>query len=147
MRLRPATHRDLPAIRALVRQGQLPDADVAEHLGTFLIGEQNGSVVACGGFEMHGTTGMLRSVVVAPRWRGRGWGERLVRRLMVQAQAVGLGDLYLLTTNAGPYFAALGFRQVPRETAPALLRRTRQFTGLCPSSALLMHLNLNQENP
>lgn len=147
MRLRPATHRDLPVIRALVRQGQLPDGDVAEHLGAFLVGEQNGSVVACGGFEMLGTIGLLRSVVVASRWRGRGWGERLVRRLMVQAQAVGLGEFYLLTTHAGPYFAGLGFRQVPRETAPALLRRTRQFASLCPSSAVLMNLNLNQENP
>jgi N-acetylglutamate synthase-like GNAT family acetyltransferase len=147
MRLRPATHRDLPAIEALIRQGQLPDGDVAEHLATFLIGEHGGAVVACGGFEVLGTIGLLRSVVVAPRWRGRGWGERLVRRLMVQAQAVGLKDFYLLTTAAGPYFAARGFRQVPRETAPALLRRTRQFTSPCPSSAVLMHLNLSEENP
>ena len=146
MRLRPATHRDLPAIQALVRQGQLPDGDVAEHLATFLIGEHGGTVVACGGFEVLGTIGLLRSVVVVPRWRGRGWGERLIRHLMVRAQAVGLGQFYLLTTSAGPYFTALGFRQVPRENSPALLRRTRQFASLCPSSALLMHLNLIQEN-
>jgi amino-acid N-acetyltransferase len=145
MRLRPATHRDLPAIQALVRQGQLPDGDVAEHLATFLIGEQAGEAVACGGFEVLGTIGLLRSVAVAPRWQGRGWGGRLVRQLMLQARAVGLGELFLLTTGTGPYFIRLGFSPVPREIAPALLRRTRQFTALCPSSAVLMHLHLNRE--
>ena len=147
MHLRNATHRDLPAIQALVRTENLPDSDIAEHLATFLVGEQGGAIVAAGGFEVLGRIGLLRSVAVSARYRGRRWGRRVVARLILQARALGLTDLYLLTTTAVDFFVALGFRQLARDSAPPLIRRTRQFTGLCPASATLMRLDLTTEAP
>jgi amino-acid N-acetyltransferase len=147
MRLRPANCRDLPSIRVLMQADQLPDGDVADHLATFLVGEQAGSFVAAGGFEVLGSSGLLRSVAVTHRYRGRGWGQRLVGRLLLQARALGLADLYLLTTTAQDFFARFGFRPVPREAAPPRVRGTRQFTISCPASATLMYLDLTQEHP
>jgi N-acetylglutamate synthase-like GNAT family acetyltransferase len=42
------------------------------------------------------------------------------------------------TTDAAPFFDWLGFAPVSREAAPDALRRTRQFSALCPASAVLM---------
>ena len=102
-------------------------------------------MVAAGALEPLGTTALLRSVVIAPQFRGRGWGRRVTDRLLDQAQRLGIRELYLLTTTAAGFFAGVGFTTVPREAAPEPVRRTRQFAGLCPSSAVLMHLLLPTE--
>lgn len=142
MRLRPARHQDLPAITALLAGESLPAEDVAGHLATFLVGEQGGMVVATGGLEALGHMGLLRSVVVTPRYRGRGWGRRIAAQLIGLARSLNIADVYLLTTTAPDFFATLGFRQEVRETAPPAVRGTRQFATLCPASAVLMYLNL-----
>ncbi len=140
MKIRPAQSRDLPVIRSLLVEAGLPDEDIGAHLATMLVGEQARTVVAAGALEPLGTVALLRSVVVAPQFRGRGWGVRMSVRLLDCARGLGIRDLYLLTTTASSFFAALGFRAVPRDQAPAAVRGTRQFAGLCPSTAVAMHL-------
>jgi amino-acid N-acetyltransferase len=142
MHLRPANHRDLPAIHALLRAGHLPDVDVVEHLTSFLVGEQGRTLALSGGLELLGRFALLRSVAVAARYRGRGWGRRIVARLILQARVLGVAELYLLTNTAEDLFIEAGFSRTGRETAPQSLRVTRQFTSLCPASATLMHLDL-----
>lgn len=146
MRLRFANHCDLPAIRALMHSCRLPEGDIGEHLATFVVGEHGGAIVSSGGFQVLGTAAMLRSLAVGARWSGRGWGRRTLRRLLSHARALGLGHVYLLTTTASGFFARQGFQPVVRDLAPPLVRGTRQFTHLCPASAILMHLDLTKEN-
>jgi amino-acid N-acetyltransferase len=139
MRIRAARHDDLPAIRALLDVAGLAEGDIGAHVATLLVAEQQGMVVGAGAIEPLGTACLLRSIVVAPAWRGRGWGERMTRRLLGFAHSIGIGEAYLLTTGAGAFFTRQGFVEVRREDAPALVRRTRQFSELCPSTAMLMH--------
>jgi N-acetylglutamate synthase-like GNAT family acetyltransferase len=58
------------------------------------------------------------------------------------ARNIGIGEAYLLTTGAGAFFAGQGFVEARREAAPELVRRTRQFSALCPSTAMLMRARM-----
>jgi amino-acid N-acetyltransferase len=142
MKIRPAIHRDLPAVRGLLAEGRLPDEDIGSHLATLLVGVAQRAVVAAGALEPLGDACLLRSIVVAAPFRGRHWGLRMSGRLLDLAHRLRIRDAYLLTTTRPEFFAALGFAQVPRETAPAAVRATRQFASLCPASAVLMHMKL-----
>ena len=55
----------------------------------------------------------------------------------------GLHALYLLTTTAGDYFPRFGFTEANRDAAPEAVRRSREFSEACPSTALFMTLPLH----
>lgn len=134
---------DAAALAALLAGAGLPHADIAPHLGNFVVAELAGELVGAGGYEDCGEgIGLLRSFAVRPDWRGRGLGRRLFRAVAARARQAGLSEFYLLTTTARDWFAGLGFAVVARESAPAPIRATRQFSELCPASAVLMRLPL-----
>jgi len=47
-------------------------------------------------------------------------------------------DTYLLTTTAAEFFEYLGYRQLDRNLAPAAIALTKEFSSLCPSTAVFM---------
>lgn len=57
-----------------------------------------------------GVSPWLASLYVAPAWRGRGIGSRLVRRAVAEAAALGVGRLYLYTPGQADLYAGLGWR-------------------------------------
>ena len=81
---------------------------------------------------------LLRSIVVRPESRGRGAGAAVTQAIAARAFANGTRRLWLLTTDAAPFFACQGWRTAEREAAPASIAASRQFSGLCPASATLM---------
>ncbi|MNR54976.1 acetyltransferase [compost metagenome] len=86
---------------------------------------------------------LLRSLAVAPEARGSGLGQALVRFAEREAAARHIGRLYLLTNTAAPFFAKLGYQATARETAPPAIRRSAQFSGLCPASASFLSKRLD----
>jgi amino-acid N-acetyltransferase len=54
------------------------------------------------------------------------------------AHSQGVSRVYLLTTTAEKFFDRLGYRKTDRESAPAPIRQTKEFSGLCPSSSAFM---------
>jgi N-acetylglutamate synthase-like GNAT family acetyltransferase len=95
-------------------------------------------VVGVAGMERYGDSGLLRSVAVAPDWRRTGIGRTLVERVLEESRAAGVRDVYLLTTTAEHYFPRLGFGCVDRQTVPAAMQASAEFTGACPASAVVM---------
>lgn len=140
---RRAEAADWPDIEALLRAARLPAEDAAGHLEYFTVGTTRAGLLAAGGFERHGTDALLRSFVVAASVRGRAHGSALLRHVLQDARAAGIGTVYLLTQTADRFFARHGFRPVERSAAPQAIRQTREFTGLCPASARLMALSLS----
>lgn len=143
MLTRTATPADLPALQALLGQLGLPVAGLADHLGHTVIKGGHDRPKALAALEVHGEVGLLRSVAVAPEGQQQGVGRALVKEIIERARALSLHDLYLLTTTAEGYFARLGFVTVPRSAAPSALNASREFQGVCPDSATLMHLSLS----
>jgi amino-acid N-acetyltransferase len=139
--LRPATPADEPAVAALLTAAALPLDGVHEALSSFVVAEDEGSIVGVAGIEACGTTGehaLLRSVAVAPEWRNRKLGRALVTRVIEEAEARGAKALYLLTTTADAYFPSFGFRKTARDQVPEDVRETAEFKTACPASATVM---------
>ncbi len=116
----------------------MPAADVGPHLDHFLVGKSGGAVVGVVGLEPIAPCGLLRSLAVAPQFRGKGVARALCSRIEAHAGQQGVRALYLLTTRAGAFFAKAGFKPVRRDAVPEGIRSTLEFTRLCPASATAM---------
>ena len=140
--VRRSTGQDLAAVTALLQETGLPTAGAAESLPHFLVAEHEGHMVAVAGLELHGSSAMLRSVAVHPAWRGSGLARQLIDRLLAEAQARGMRDIYLLTTTAEHYFPRFGFACIAREDVPGSVQDSIEFREACPASALVMRKTL-----
>jgi N-acetylglutamate synthase-like GNAT family acetyltransferase len=141
--LRAATAADETALRDLLRAAALPD-DLSpgwfpSHAVVAIDGDR---VVGAAAFEPAGADALLRSVVVAPAYRGGGVGERLARERLDAMRRGGMRGAYLLTTDAATWFARLGFVEIDRAAVPAPLRQLGQFASLCPASARCLRMAL-----
>lgn len=142
VRFRAVEPSDRGTVEALLVREQLPLDGVAEHFHTFVVAERGEAVVGAAGLEVHGSFGLVRSVVVAPELKGQGLGRQLTHQLLAQARERGLEAVYLLTTTAPDFFAHLGFERLAREAAPEPLWASAEFQGACPASAIVMRLTL-----
>jgi amino-acid N-acetyltransferase len=140
-----ATAGDLPGVQTLLADCRLP-TDGIELLTDNCIAARVGSkVVGCIALEPYGRSALLRSLAVAPDCRGRSLGRNLCARMVSHARLLGVEQLYLLTTDADRYFAALGFKRIERSEAPAQIQATAQFRSLCPKSAVCMARDISAE--
>ena len=146
--LRTAGPSDLPAAYDLLRGCGLPTDGLDEQFGDGYVlaaAGDGGELVGMAGLERHGPEdGLLRSVAVAPAWRGRGLGEALVDDRLAWARARGIRRVHLLTTTAADWFPRFGFRRVTRADAPAAVRASREFAAACPASATALRLDLER---
>jgi len=138
--LERARRSDLVGIHSLLNQHSLPSGDITEDsLDHFLVYRDEigvaGGIVA---LERYEDVALLRSLVVADRYGGRGLGRRLVAAAEELAQELHVPHIYLLTTTAESYFDSVGFRTISRENAPSVLKQCSQFKTLCPTTAVLM---------
>ncbi len=134
---------DLPALEVLLREQGLPADDCGEQLEHFHAIYDGDRLAAAGALEPAGDAALLRSIVVAPGWRGRGLGRRITEFLLAKANADGYRAVYLLTDTAADYFTRFGFVPTPRAGVPAAIAATRQFASLCPDTASCLLLRLD----
>jgi amino-acid N-acetyltransferase len=142
--LRVAAPADRESVVTLLVQAGLPAADItAAGLRDFFVAFDAGSVIGAIGLERHGVHGLLRSLAVAPDWRGRGLGTALVEAIESKARALDLRTLSLLTETAVAFFSVRGYTAIPRAQAPAVLQKSGEFTTLCPAGSTCMHKTLD----
>ena len=138
-KIRRALPADLDACRSMLVAAGLPVADLTvEHLDGFLVAEHAAKVVGLIGLEKFSAAGLLRSLVVDSSCRRSGLGHALVDALELQARTQRIAELWLLTIDADPFFAGLGYVPCDRQAAPESIANTPEFSGLCPSDAVLM---------
>lgn len=142
---RSAVVADLGAILLLLAESDLPTGGIDDDSidGFAVATSPDGQLVGCAASEVHGTSGLLRSVAVASDLRGFGIGRSLVDDRVAWSRARKLKSLYLLTTTAPSYFERLGFERVERASVPAPVSSSAEFTELCPSTAVVMRLRLD----
>jgi len=136
--LRPATDADGAYVEELLADNGLPTADVPGALDSLYLIAVDGRRVGVAGLERHGDLALLRSVAVEASERGNGYGARACEALLDRAADAGVSTVYLLTTTADGFFARLGFERVDRAAVPDPIRATREFSELCPSTAVVM---------
>lgn len=140
--VRRATRADRDSLAALLDAAGLPSEAVRADDGQFYAGRLDGDVVCGGGLELHDSTALVRSVVVAEDQRGRGFGRTICDELEAVAERAGATTAGLLTTTAAEYFERRGYERVPREDAPGGIRQTRQYRAVCPETATYMEKQL-----
>ena len=134
---RAAQVSDLPASVEFLNSCNLPAQDLTPGIlsGFELAFAADSRLVGQIGLEVFGDIGLLRSLAVAPDWRGHGLGGELVAQRESEARRAGLTAIYLLTTTAADYFRRRGYEDVPREAVPEAVAAHAQFRSLCPASA------------
>jgi amino-acid N-acetyltransferase len=142
--IRDARDSDLAGIRALLERSALPTADLDRSRPWFVVVCEADALVGVAGLEVHGTTGLLRSVAVADSHRGSGLGRALVESVEAAARQRGALELVLLTETARDFFARLGYDDIDRADAPEAVRNSAEFAALCPQTARCMLKRLDR---
>lgn len=133
----------LAAVAALLREAQLPSSDLTSaHMEHFFHSGPAAAPTGVIGIEIYGSEALLRSLVVHPAHRSIGAGRALVAHAEQYARERGVRSLFLLTTTAEEFFRRQGYLTAGRDTAPASIRATSEFSELCPSTSafLVKHL-------
>ena len=128
----------LEYVLTVLRDNDLPVADVRSRPEAFHVAFHGTDSVGVGGVEVHGKDGLLRSVAVEPGVRGEGFGTALCDALERRAAEDGVETLYLLTTTAAGFFAGRGYVETDRRAVPTAILGTTEFRELCPDSAICM---------
>lgn len=117
----------------------MPSDDIkANALALFLVCRDAVGVIGVVGLERRGEVAVLRSLVVADQYAGRGLGRRLVAAAEELAATLQAPALYLRTTFAHLLFEHLGFRQINPDEVPPNIRNSPQFTEVRSPNAALM---------
>ena len=133
---------DLPEIFALLEECNLPKEGLAPHISTTLVARKGIEIVGCSALELYQEFALLRSVAVKPGFRKQGLALRLTRTAFDLAKEHQVTNVYLLTETASTFFSQLGFLQVPRSDVPEKVKRSVEFTTLCPDTATVMMMSL-----
>lgn len=130
----------LPAAIALLESAGLPTEDLTEkHCEEFFFSGPASAPSGLVGLEVFREVALLRSLVVTRESRSRSLGTALLEHAEAHARSRGVGTIYLLTTTAETFFSGRGYCHAERATAPADIRNTREFSGICPASSAFMY--------
>jgi amino-acid N-acetyltransferase len=138
---------ELPEAIALLDATGLPSADLETSRVRLLGVRDSQGLEGIIGIEELGEVALLRSLAVRHDRRQSGLGSSLVAELERSAAEAGVRVVYLLTTTAEGFFVRRGYARVAREAVPAMVRATREFSALCPSSSAVMRKPLETEAP
>ena len=139
MIVRAAQPSDVEPAQRLLQACGLPLGGFPEDLEAIVVATSERELLGVAGLEVHGAYGLLRSVAVVPEARGRGLADALCAKVEDRAAALGL-QLFLLTETAERFFKHRGYEVLERRHAPDDISSSREFSELCPTSAVLMKL-------
>jgi amino-acid N-acetyltransferase len=127
----------------LLQNADLPTSDLTDdHMKDFFYVGPLTAPIGIVGIQFYGADALLRSLVVTSAHRTQGLGKRLVECAEHHARDHGAATVYLLTTTAESFFRLRGYVVTPRERAPAAIRSTPEFAGLCPASSAFLSKRL-----
>ena len=116
---------DIPAMQELVarevEEGVIlrrSDDEVATNIRSYHLAKEDGTLAGYGALHIHSPRmAELRSLIVAPEFRGRGVGKGLVEAILREAEVLGVGEVLVLT-YLPEFFRSLGFEEIAKEGIP-----------------------------
>ena len=123
--LRKAKLEDAAAMQQLINQaagrGQMltrPIAEIYENIRDYYVFQQRQRIVGVCGLHINWEDlAEIKSLVVAPKFQGKGLGRQLVEACMAEGKELGIRRFYALT-YMDAFFRKLGFRRISREKLP-----------------------------
>ena len=122
---RRASVKDAAQIQALVMQYAKKDEllprslnEIYENIRDFVVIEKKGKIIACGALHVcWEDLSEVKSLVVSPRNKRKGYGGRVVKQLLLDAEALGVPKVFALTYQVD-FFKSMGFKQVSMNSLP-----------------------------
>jgi arsenite methyltransferase len=145
--IRPASEADAAAAAASLAQAGLPVAGWHGPATRRWVLVEDDRVRGAIGLEVLGGAALVRSLVVDPDLRGRGFGGALLAVARREASRVATGSLFGITTTVSDWLTRLGFVETTRERLPAALFVSAELQGACPDSARVFALELDAPRP
>ncbi|MEJ7645751.1 MAG: arsenic resistance N-acetyltransferase ArsN2 [Chryseolinea sp.] len=130
------------AFRTLLNSSKLPADDLNYQRDMLVSYVEDEVMVGTGGLEIYGDYALLRSLSVKLGTRGKALGTVISEFIIAKARERKLKAIYLLTETARGFFLRKGFTDIPRDQVPAVLQQSSEFSHVCSSSAIAMHLPL-----
>ncbi len=120
-----ATLKDIDTMQRLVQpeveSGKIlyrTSDEIATNIRSYILAKEDGKLVGFGALHIHSPSlAEIRSLIVDKKSRGRGIGQRLVKDLLQEAKAIGVGQVFTLTYEK-EFFEKLGLREIPKESLP-----------------------------
>lgn len=135
---RPASSEELDSVRALTEAPE--DAPPWGPDGVWVIGDEHVDATATVvGRDGHA---YLRAVATRTELRGGGLGTLAIAAALGSARESGVGQAWLLTEAAEPFFRKLGFERVDRAEMPSWIEAGP--ADGCPATAVAMRRELAQ---
>lgn len=133
LKIRVATHEDVPAISAFLQsfvdEGKLLPRtldELEELLPTFFIAENGAEIVGCAALEIYSRKlAEVRSLAVSPRVQGRGVGKLLVQTCIELAREKNVLEVMAITSS-DDFFKSCGFDYTLPGEKRALFIQTRE---------------------
>ncbi len=143
MHIRMSETQDLDKCKKLLKSSSLPAEFSLEDFKHFFIAESSeNEIIGLIGVQFDNSEGLLRSLVVSSKSRGRGIGTNLVRTLEQYAISQNIKSLLLLTSSADNFFERLGYQVISRSNVSEFIKQTTEFSSICPDSSICMKKNL-----
>lgn len=108
----PASRRDVDTIFELIQSERKyllyrSKKDLKRHIKNFVVAKDSGDIVGCASFENYcPEIAEIRSMVVLPKYRGKGLGKKLTNTLM--KRKLKHQKVFIVTSKVS-YFERLGF--------------------------------------
>jgi amino-acid N-acetyltransferase len=151
VKIRPAEHTDIDNIVRIIAdyaaQGlMLPRSHSAltEALSNYVVADQDGSVIGCGGLEQYSSsTAEIFGLAAFPGNSVRGTGSAIVQALIDRARDDKISHVFALTL-APAFFQKMGFRTVQHTDLPMKVWKdciACPKYGNCDEIAMVLDLN------
>ncbi|WP_292661319.1 N-acetyltransferase [Nitratifractor sp.] len=119
------TLRDIPAMQRLVakevEEGVIlrrSDDEVATNIRSYHLARVDGRLAGYGALHIHSPRmAEIRSLIVAPEYRGKHLGEGLVASALEEARQLAVEEVLVLT-YLPEFFRKLGFEEIAKESIP-----------------------------
>jgi amino-acid N-acetyltransferase len=136
------TTEELESLKSLLRECKLPHEDIKLAENTFIgYYDSTDHLIASGGLEFYGASALLRSVAVNAEYRKQALAQKNLDDLFKKAIDKKVTSIYLLTETAHGYFLKKGFKDTSRDQVPDELKKSSEFSTVCPVSAKCMIYN------
>jgi len=124
---------------SLLKKSDLPFEDITpELLENFYAYNGKEGITGVVGLEIYDEAALLRSLAVESSERERGFGKSLVKFAENSAKRKNVKSIYLLTTTTQKFFERNGYVCIDRKEAPEAIKKTKEFSEICPSSSVFM---------
>ncbi len=130
--------KNLGLIKNILQKNDLPYEDIESKNIDFFLAFEGLIFIGIIGLENCNKAALLRSMVVNEPFRNKGYGKEICKLLINYAENKKIEALYLLTCTAKSFFEKIGFGVIDRNSAPIEIKKTKEFSSLCPSTTVCM---------